>query len=166
LQVVLLVPHTERTNVSNDKKNQSEQPKQEGLTIGKEELGELVMTAVAAAAQVGRQPSESQLEALKNKVAAMQGCPECGQTMFGCKGQHVQMVVWPDNPHHAQFFQGVFINGVKYCSPGPGVPITVPAKNDIRSMLSANAELEESYLRTKKHGGNLGTPGAVNRRVI
>lgn len=149
--------------MSNDKKN--EKPEKPESTYSNEDLSTTVMTAVAAAIQATR-PQGPTHEQLQAQVLGKTACGQCRQMRSSCNGDHVQMVVWPDNPYHAEFFQGVRINGVLYCSPGPHIAITVPKKNDIKSIMARKAALEESYTRTKKHGRNLGSPGNINRRVI
>lgn len=55
-------------------------------------------------------------------------CTECGQILeTGCKGKHVQMVVFPQRyPEHAEFFQGVFLNGRRYLSNDENHKVVVP----------------------------------------
>jgi len=95
-------------------------------------------------------------------------CQACGQRLAGCKGEHEKMVVYPAKfPQYAEYFQGRFINGVRYLSNGPDHEITVPRSSvgDISYAIRV-AEEEEVAARTKRtkqhNSGDVSNPHAAN----
>lgn len=95
-------------------------------------------------------------------------CGECGQRKSGCRGEHELMSVYPKQfPQYADYFQGVFINGVRYLSNNAEHLIPVPkvAAGDIAHKIQ-QAENEEMIARTgrvKHHNsGDVSSPRAFN----
>jgi hypothetical protein len=86
-------------------------------------------------------------------------CGLCGQSVTGCKNEHVQMVAYPKTPlTFPEHFMGVTINGVTYRSPNAGFKITVPKaiEENITSMIERWAEAETVNLQGRKHMYRLG----------
>ena len=97
-----------------------------------------VLVAFAAGIAVGAQQSKDApkgggagakpAQAAPPKPPQIGRCHECGQLVSACDRKHVQMVVYPlKYPQYADYFPGVFVNGVRYLSNDDGHPITVPA---------------------------------------
>lgn len=96
---------------------------------------EEMMPAMAAAVRAGQPAATS--EAAANKIRRWQHCNECKQkgpatkeNPYGspCKNEHIYMVVFPKRyPQVAKYFQGVFINSVRYLSDNRRHKILVPA---------------------------------------
>lgn len=91
------------------------------------------------------------------RMAARERCEKCLQLKVACKGEHSEMVVWPIDPLSQQVFDGLQLNGVRYCSNGDGHKISVPAQNDFASML-CNFEKNERETRmgrkASRNGGS------------
>lgn len=95
------------------------------------------------------------------------GCGECGQLEVACKGEHTKMVVFPARfPEFAEWFQGAFINGVRYLSNHGNHSIVVPSET-VGGILHTiqtfeNNERETRLGRVKHHNsGNINTPNPV-----
>lgn len=90
-------------------------------------------------------------------------CPECQQPSvrgrYACKGKHTKLVAFPDDEHWGRFFQGVFINGARYLSNGPGHEITVPADNNIKHEIQKWVEMERQNAQGRKKSWNSGSIG-------
>lgn len=89
-------------------------------------------------------------------------CSTCGQLLVACKDEHEMLVVYPQNVRHGKFFQGLFLNGVRYLSPRPGVAIPVPKENNFRYDLAKAEEAEDNFLHGRviqHHSGSIGHTG-------
>lgn len=127
-----------------------------------------VLEAITMGVALGMQQVQPQQAAAKPGTARRFGppCPECKQPKMGCGKKHKQVVVYPRNPRHARFFQGVRLNGVRYISNGPGHAITVPADAPIEHLIQTfeKNEDEQTNGRVVDHNsGVLGRKSAVNR---
>lgn len=146
------------------------EPKQQVNVDAKELIKELLPML---AALEGMRPKPEAERPRVQAPAIRQICHVCRQALAGCEGKHVQLVVYPQRyPEHGQFFQGVFLNGVKYLSNDDGHEITVPANaaNSIRQLVQ-NFENNEQETRigrkAERYSGSLGPGGsAVNPQHI
>lgn len=87
---------------------------------------QIIPSAIAAAITANNASRPAQ--AAPPKPPPIGRCHECGQLVSACDKKHVQMVVYPlKYPQYADYFPGVFVNGVRYLSNDDGHPITVPA---------------------------------------
>jgi hypothetical protein len=90
-------------------------------------------------------------------------CSECNQPSvkgrYACKGKHVKMIVFPDDPEWGTFFQGVIVNGAVYLSDGPGHQISVPAENNIAYEVQKWVAMERQNAHGRKRQHNSGTVG-------
>lgn len=145
-----------------------------GLKMSPEmmELMKQLIPAVAVALEQGRKMAQDkvdveQMEARIREESRQERCSECGQKRGGCKDEHVQMVVLPMQQDFADWFEGAFINGVRYLSSHGGHKITVPksAEGGIARTI-ADFEDNEKHLRTPRKKmkyepiGNVGPGGA------
>lgn len=98
-------------------------------------------------------------------------CPECQQNLKGCKGEHVMMVVYPtkDPAQNGQWFQGCFINGVRYLSDGPdqvqAVLVPKNCEGDIKHQIAKYEDNEQQLARGRKayhNSGDLSSPQKAN----
>lgn len=133
-----------------------------------------------------------QLAAARKKAALEEKCHICGQAVGdgkgrGCggpwkrddKGQfvtdgtgariedrnahHVEMAVFPNDPIAVQQWDGVFINGARYCSVGPNHKVWVPKVNNIAAVIVKFEEDQRIQQVGRKHirqnGGSVGPRG-------
>lgn len=128
----------------------------------KEAMVEALPQAVAIAQKISH-PEQSegakaaQAAAIQHRVDTIEKCQDCGQRVSACKRQHRKMVVFPSQ--YGEWFQGVFVNGVRYLSSSPNHQIDVPAEAPIENLMS-NWEESERVLRTGRAAShNSGTLG-------
>ncbi len=69
---------------------------------------------------------------------------------------HVKMVVLPDDPAAARWFQWIGLNGVKFASRGRGQAILVPRKNDFATILNTFQNFEQDFRQSRKVRFNQG----------
>lgn len=133
-----------------------------------------------------------QLAAARKKAALEEKCHICGQAVGdgkgrGCggpwvrdaKGQfvtgedgarvedrsinHVEMVVFPNDPIAIAQWDGVQINGARYCSTGPNHKVWVPKVNNIAAVIAKYEEDQRIQQVGRKHirqnGGSVGPRG-------
>lgn len=86
-------------------------------------------------------------------------CADCGQQLVACKGEHIEMVVFPSDQRFARWFHGICIGGVRYRSNGPGHRITVPKSNDIAHMVSLFEREESANAMGREYAHNSGYIG-------
>ena len=128
----------------------------------------LIPAAVAAAvAATGGQRQAAPARPVHPTQAAR--CSDCGQVRSGCQGEHAMMVVFPQRyTHHAKYFTGVTINGIKYLSNHDSHEVLVPkdAVGDIQAIVSIFEQNEQDMMlgrRADHHSGRLSPKGrAVN----
>lgn len=101
-------------------------------------------------------------------------CGECQQLLpAGCKQgehKHKEVVLYPQNPHYGEWFQGCFINGIRYLSDGPNHKVIVPFEANVEKILR-DWENNEDALRhgkvTSRRSGNLsGVSGHNPNQVL
>jgi hypothetical protein len=63
---------------------------------------------------------------------------------------HVKMVVMPNDPNAARWFQFIGLNGVKFASRRRGRAILVPRKNDFAYMLNTFSNFEHNFRQSRK----------------
>lgn len=128
------------------------------------------------------------------RMAGDERCPICGQRRVGCgqlkvevkkmakdietgemklqlsvvepdpNKHHVKMAVYPLREFNAEYFQGVWINGVRYLSNTANHHIWVPktSHGDIARIIG-DAEMTEEYLmRRKKRIRNIGSVSPIH----
>lgn len=97
-----------------------------------------------------------------------QKCQECGQLEAACNKEHVKMVVtFTKYPQYAEFFVGIYLNGVRYLSNHPGHYVTVPKAAEGEFMYRLQqAEEEEVVVHTKRtrhhNTGSIDRPNQLN----
>jgi hypothetical protein len=69
---------------------------------------------------------------------------------------HVKMVVMPNDPNAARWFQFIGLNGVKFASRRRGRAILVPRKNDFAYMLNTFSNFENDFRQSRKVRFNQG----------
>ena len=113
------------------------------------------MTADSLARIMGK--SEDQMKAkeeeVRRQMAEQAQCSKCGIKVGGCKDKHVSMYVGPHNARRFKSFPGLFLNGVQFRSPRPGIEILVPAENNFPYQIAEWERSEEELLtgRTVEH---------------
>ena len=128
------------------------------LTV--DDLAKLLPTLVASmvtAANANKPAPGPQAQLNKPK------CHECGQVKTGCEGKHVLMAVTPRD--FANYFPGVFINGVRYFSDHENQLIIVPASAESAILgILAGYEKNEKELATGRkavrHSGHVSPHGS------
>lgn len=126
----------------------------------KEIVSEVLPTAVAVAVQAGKPvPTATQVAASKYPPGIR--CGDCGQYLTACKEEHVQMVVFPKrNPKkNGKWFQGVFINGVRYLSVNSSHRITVPKNAEIAHLVQQWEKNEEELSTGREVNHDSGIQG-------
>lgn len=102
------------------------------------ELGEAIAMGMVMAKKMEVDEKKATSDAaILAQMNSRKRCEVCLQREVACKGQHVKQVVFPIDPLSQQVFDGVTVNGVRYCSPNYSTPIDVPFPNDIAGMVSA-----------------------------
>lgn len=127
---------------------------------------QLIPAAIAAVmtAQKGQAPAE---RPRAHAPMAAPRCHECGQQKTACEGKHVKLVVFPiQYPQHADFFPGVFINGVRYLSNDGGHAITVPevSANEIAAIVRGFEKNEQEMAvgrKAERHSGVVSPHGSA-----
>jgi hypothetical protein len=125
---------------------------QEGAAAAAKAAVDALMPAMAAVSVQNRQTGQvaSPQQGGFPRVPVIR-CNECGQDKRACKSGHKQMCVYPTRyPEFAEWFMGVYINGVRYLSDRPGHLITVPA--DAESGILTHIRVWEDNERTTKLG--------------
>jgi hypothetical protein len=122
---------------------------------------EMLAVSVATAQAMRPAAPQPQAEVLKGYGPV---CNVCGQYLKACEGEHENICVYPVNyPEFGDFFQGVFINGVKYLSNNESHLIPVPKKavTQFKSIIQTyeSNERESRVGRSKQHNsGNIRNP--------
>lgn len=162
--------------MSNDKPNDKTAAPaaapQKQITIGASELQSLVksiaeeMLGVSVAAATAMRPQAAPTGHQARNFGPR--CGTCGQYESACKGEHVDLCVYPVNyPEFGDFFQGVILNGVKYLSNGPGHVLKVPkcSESEIRCIIKGYEQNERECRvgRSKQHNsGSIHNPIPAN----
>lgn len=146
-----------------DKKQEVPMTEQEKIAATvKSVVGELVPALLAM------QGPKTAPKAAPVFVDTITKCNDCGQLVAACKGEHVQIAVFPKvHLQYADYFQGVFINGVRYLSNNGGHKITVPANSaghiEYMTRLAEEEEIALRNPRVKQHNsGDVGRPAPFN----
>jgi hypothetical protein len=120
-----------------------------------ETIREAVPMAVLAAQSSQRSvDDQKELDLAKARASFGAVCHECGQAERACKGKHTQMVVYPPDDSYAEWFTGLFLNGVKYLSDHGGHAITVPEQNDFAHMLNMWCKSEREMRQGRKRNAS------------
>jgi hypothetical protein len=125
----------------------------------------IIPAAVATAVQAANSQRQAAAPQAPAQVRPAARCSDCGQAVSACHGKHVQMVVYPTRyPEHAEYFQGVLLNGVKYLSNNEGHQITVPevAFSDIKSIVAGFEQNEQDMKlgrKVERHSGTVSPHG-------
>lgn len=123
-------------------------------------IAEEMIPAMAAMVQVNQQGQNQG----RQSMVHVERCQECGQAKRGCGGEHVQMVVFPTKyPEFGEWFQGCWINGVRYLSNDAGHTVTVPknAQGGLTKMVQdfENNEREQRMGKTREwNSGSVSSP--------
>jgi hypothetical protein len=89
-------------------------------------------------------------------------CPVCKLRVSACKGEHVAMAVYPENPRFGKQFQGLKINGVLFLSNSAQHRIQVPAKNNFLAQIQAWERNEDEMMNgrvAERDSGSIGRHG-------
>lgn len=159
--------------MSDDKKTAAPEKKQEkaetlsGQTLEQvlKMVAEQLIPSAVASAIAATQASRPQAAAAPPAPLGNVRCNECKQHPNACKGAHTKMVVFPTRyPQHADYFQGVIINGVRYLSNDDSHLVTVPTASvsDILNTV-AGYEINEQEMSTgriaERHSGRASPHG-------
>lgn len=146
--------------MSDDKKATPEAP------ITMKQVLELIPQMIASA--VAASSKGPVAAAAKPTNAQLPKCPECKQVRDnglggGCQGRHTLMVVHPT--HHAEYFPGAIINGVKYLSNDPGHRVLVPADaaSTIEGIVNGYEQNEREISvgrKAERHSGSVSPHGS------
>ncbi len=124
------------------------------------EMMETLKQGIAMGVAMAQQSAPAQPALLGNgrlAPAPKESCMECKQDVRACKGEHVDMVVYPINERWADVFQGVRLNGVNYRSNHAGHFLKVPKANDIAGTIAAFEANEEVQANGRKRRHDSGT---------
>ncbi len=156
---------------------------EETLSLSKQDLSDIIERASAGAVKAALdalKPKEAVVAKGSAADIAMEGmneaekaeflqsfgsgtCYACGQPAakgrYACKGKHAQMVCYPKDAYWGTYFQGVFANGAKYLSNGPGHAITVPADNNFEHQIEEWVNMERANAHGKRANHNSGSIG-------
>lgn len=118
---------------------------------------EMIPSAVAAAvvASGSHIPAVIQTQPKVPEYSHRQVCTECGQLQSACRGDHVDMVVFPQKyEEYAEFFRGRCINGVWYLSNNADHKVRVPAcaANEIKQAVEQFEQNEHDMRNGRKAG--------------
>lgn len=124
------------------------------------ELMKILGEAIAMGIAMGKQSEAAQNAATSDaaivaRTKLRERCQVCLQLKTACKEEHVKMVCYPSDPIAQQVFDGITVNGVRYCSPNYSTQIDVPAANDIGGMI-ALFEKNERETRLGRKGSRDG----------
>lgn len=135
----------------------------------REAVGKALSEAIPAVATIAVESQrkanqvvgDGKAEAAIRAAAQRLQCPKCFQPVSACNGKHRRVVVYPTNQRFGRYFQGVFINGIRYLSNGPSHAIDVPLECDIEYMISAWEQNEYDTAQGRKAEHNSGSLGAA-----
>lgn len=131
---------------------------------------QLIPAAIVAAVQATKAQNQP-VAPQRLAPVAPQRCHECGQQKTACEGKHLKMVVFPMRyPQHAEYFQGVFLNGVRYLSNDGSHEVTVPAiaEATIRNIVSGFETDEQARAvgrKAERHSGVVTPSGAATTQA-
>lgn len=150
----------------NKSQPQAKPEPQETLTM-KQLVEQVIPAAIAAAAKAGRDSAPQPQVQVPRHAAAAPRCIVCGQEKTACNDKHVEMVVFPQRyPHHATYFTGVTINGVRYLSNDASHKIVVPesAASGIESLVHTfeNNEQDMAVGRVAKRNSGVVSPNGTS----
>lgn len=159
----------------------------EKLSFTKKEMESLIEKASAGAVKAAIEALQpKKVEAPEKAKDAMAGltekeqeeflasfgagkCTICGQGAvkgrYACKGKHVMMCVYPKDEYWGKFFQGVWVNGARYLSDGPGHLVAVPEDNNIEHEIQKWVDMERDNAQGRKRSFNSGSIGANGQRT-
>lgn len=123
-------------------------------TLLKEIISEVIPASVGASARANLEHAAAQRVAQSEHVQrAQEKCAKCGQLRIACGDEHEMMIVYPlsNQPDVVRWFQGIWINGVRYYSRHGRHRVCVPKKNDIATMLDAFVRSEEVRASGRAH---------------
>lgn len=137
----------------------------EAMRLVAEQMIPAAVAAAVAATSGGQRQAAPHVEAAPSK----EKCHDCGQVRAtGCKGEHVEMVVFPTRyPHHADYFRGVQLNGVTYLSNDAGHKVLVPAnaESTIAGIVATFEQNEQDQAMGRKAERHSGTVSPHGNRV-
>jgi len=142
----------------------------DGATAAAKAAVDALMPAIAAVNAQGRSQAPAvavQQQGGFPRIPVIR-CNECGQDKRACKSGHVSLCVYPSRyPEFAEWFMGVYINGVRYLSDRPGHMVTVPkdAESGILSHIQVWEENERTTKLGKKRKHNSGDAERPNTNV-
>lgn len=118
------------------------------------------MAAAAVQTQISAQDAKSAAQYLARPSG--EKCAECQQRLPAGVPQgshkHIKVAIFPSHRKHGKWFQGLFVNGVKYLSNHAGHLLTVPADLDLS--LIRNWEDNEDVMKDGREvDHNSGTLG-------
>ncbi len=138
----------------------------EVLGVTSEQVLKAITDGMAMGVAMGaKQPQQVQLA--RGQRETVTNCQKCGQMLTkggrpaGCQGKHVEMVVYPKK--HGRFFQGAFINGVRYLSNHARHKITVPAENNIEYAVAQWEDSEDRMKEGRESNHNSGEMSATGK---
>lgn len=148
--------------MSNDKKMSvpPEAPKVDPMASTIKDIISELLPAFAALTKQTPQPTVP----ASRGPATFNVCTVCQQNLAACGDKHADFVAFPVKyPEFGDFFQGLFVNGVKYISNDEAHSVKVPeACVPYLKQMIAQFEEQERIARTGRnkthHSGSLGRP--------
>lgn len=154
----------EPSNLTRDEVNKLVQ---EGAAAAAKAAVEALMPAIASAVLQGNKPGPM-VAGQVPRVPVIR-CGTCGQDQRACKvNGHEKMVVYPARyPEFAEWFMGVYINGVRYLSDNASHLVTVPkdAVAGIKTHIQVWEDNERTTKLGKKRRHNTGSVDRPNTNV-
>lgn len=155
----------EKQSQKSEAKTEAKQPEMDSsaLKAAVKEVAEQMLAPALAAVLSAQQPKPA---AASRAPVNHEKCYECGQYRSACKGEHAEIVVYPLRYEEtAEFFPGVYLNGVKYLSNDGGHKVVVPAEAAGGILQTVQhyeqAEHEARVGRVKNHhSGSIGPSGS------
>lgn len=141
----------------------SKDDKKPEASLSATELKEALSAALSEGIAMGMaMQSKGSMKPLEPGIKMGATCGKCGQSDMRCRDQHQKMVVFPKNRRHGKFFQGIWLNGVRYLSNNGSHSIWVPKENGIQNLLDVWEDNEDSLLQGREtfhDSGSIGPSG-------
>lgn len=118
-------------------------------------MAELIAAVMVTLKETEKQTKKEEADALYlaecERIRKRTRCADCGQEVGACNGEHVKMIVFPERAEYGEWFEGAYINGIRYLSNNRGHLVTVPkiAEGGIARTIF-EFEDNEQHLRTPR----------------
>lgn len=125
----------------------------------KEALAEAIPMAAMAINQLNAKKVDLKQQEINDENYRLKDlkCSECLQLRLACRDKHRKIVVYPRSAKNGQFFQGLFINGVRYLSNHSGHAIVVPENVSVEHEIEKWEANEDALSQGRERQHNSGT---------